>query len=72
MAHISMMDVADDHQAKFCGVWATVRPGLEILKTLIPGVGPIIIGTLLVLGDGVARKVGCVAVAANSNKPAID
>lgn len=64
MANINAMQVATDHQAKFCGVWVTVKPGLEILRTIIPGVGPVIIGTLLALGNGMANRLGCTAALA--------
>lgn len=61
LAAVESMEAVIDRDAKFCGVWATVRPGLEILKTMIPGAGPLLIGSLIVIGDGVAKKVGCSA-----------
>ena len=64
MANINAMQVATYHQANFCGVWVTVKLGLEILRTMIPGVGPVIIGTLLALGNIMVNRQGYTAVLA--------
>ncbi|RZJ91668.1 MAG: hypothetical protein EOO60_07685 [Hymenobacter sp.] len=55
---VDTMAMTTDQTAKFCGVWATVRPGLDILADLIPIPGPII-KSLIKVGDAVAKNNNC-------------
>jgi len=60
---------APHHQARFCAIWAVAGPLLDELKGLIPGFGPLIIGSLAKIGDKIAQNNGCGRVAAEDGGP---
>ena len=55
-AAVSAAD-AQGLKKRFCELWPTAKPVLEILKSIIPG-GGIIVGMVIAIGDG-AHKAFC-------------